>query len=49
MCEAGIELFRELRDELPNAMWSGDWSAFEDLRDRLEKHLAPEAAKSITG
>lgn len=46
MCGAGIDLFKALRDELPNAMWSGDWTTFDDLRERLESHLSPDVAKS---
>lgn len=39
MCPEGIRLFRELREAFPEAMWSGDWTAFDAVRTELEGHL----------
>lgn len=39
MCDEGVALFRALREAFPEAMWSGDWRHFDDLRERLEVHL----------
>lgn len=52
MCEEGVRLFRALRDEFPTAMWTGDWNAFDEIRNHLEFHLLvvetePEATSKV--
>lgn len=39
MCPEGVALFRALREVFPDAMWSGDWTRFDEVRDQLEEHL----------
>lgn len=39
MCDEAIDLFRQLRDEFPLAMWTGNWALFDQLRATLEAHL----------
>ncbi len=40
MCNEAIGLFRQIREEFPLAMWSGNWTWFEELRTTLEDHLS---------
>lgn len=43
MCPRGIDLFRELREAFPEAMWSGDWGHFDAIRTELEAHLRADS------
>lgn len=45
LCDEGRVLWNALRDELPNAMWSGDWTHFDDLRADLEAHFSSRSTQ----
>ncbi len=42
MCDEGVRLYRTLRELFPDAMWSGDWTRFDEVRKELEAHLQVE-------